>query len=195
MPPPGPSRLRVLDGAVVFWCFFWLVVGGWVGYEVWQLSRLGTSLAEAGRGLDDAGRALQELRGIPVIGSTPGAIGDEVRAAAQEASTRGQAAAGATRQLAVLLGLTTSLVPLIPVLWLYLPRRRAHERDVTLVRRLLGGDPREADGYLAARALRSHSYDELQRVSATPWSDYQEGRHRRLADLELARLGLQRTRP
>lgn len=195
MPPPAPSRLRTLDGVVVFWCVFWLVVGGWVGYELWQLSRLGTSLAEAGRGLDDAGRALQELRGIPIIGSTPGSIGDEVRAAAQEATLRGMSAAGSTRRLAVLLGLTTALVPLIPVLWLYLPRRRAHERDVALVRLVLDGDPAEADGYLASRALRTHRYDELQRVADQPWRDYHAGRHRALADLELARLGLQRTRP
>ncbi len=194
MPPSGLPQLRALDAAVVFWCVFWLVIGGWVGYELWQLSRLGTSLAETGRGLDDAGRALQELRDIPVIGSTPGAIGDEVRAAAQEASLRGRSAAASTRQLAVLLGLTTALVPLIPVLWLYLPRRRAHGRDVSLVRQVLEGDPREADGYLASRALRTHRYDELQRVSAQPWLDFEAGRHRDLADLELSRLGLQRTR-
>lgn len=195
MPAPDPARLRTLDAAALFWCAFWLAVGGWVGYELWQLSRLGTSLAEAGRGLDDTGRALQELRGIPLIGGTPGSIGDDVRATAQEAIVRGQAAAGSTRQLAVLLGLTTTLVPLLPVLWLYVPRRVAHNRDVEQTRQLLAqGDPREADGYLAQRALHHHPYARLREVSEQPWADYAAGRHRALADLELARLGLRRPR-
>lgn len=194
MLPSDASRLRTVDAAVLFWCVFWLAVGAWVGHELWQLSRLGTSLADAGRGLDDAGRALQELRDIPLIGQAPGQIGDEVRTAAQDAVVRGQAAAGSTRRLAVLLGLTTTLVPLVPVLWLYLPRRRERGRDVARVRRLLGADPREADGYLAQRALRTHGYDELLTVSESPWRDYEQGRHRALADLELARLGLSRDR-
>lgn len=195
---PAPSRvdaerLRTLDGLVVFWTVFCLVVGSWVGYELWQLARLGTSLAEAGRGLDDAGRALQELRSIPVVGQAPGAIGDEVRATAQDAVVRGDAAAESTQRLAVLLGLVTALVPLVPVLWWYLPARLARGREVAQVRRMLAEqDPAEVDGYLADSALRRLPYERLRSASDSPWKDYAEGRHRALADVELSRLGISR---
>lgn len=195
---PAPSRvdadrLRTLDGLVVFWTVFCLVIGTWVGYELWQLARLGTSLAEAGRGLDDAGRALQELRDIPVVGQAPGAIGDEVRSTAQDAVVRGDAAAQSTRRLAVLLGLVTALVPLVPVLWWYLPARLARAREVAQVRRMLAEqDAREVDGYLADCAVRRLPYERLRTATDSPWRDYADGRHRGLADLELARLGISR---
>lgn len=195
---PAPSRLdvqrlRTVDALVVFWSVFCVVLGAWVGFELWQLGRLGSSLAEAGRGLDDAGRALQELRGIPLVGDAPGAIGDEVRAAAQDAVVRGQSAAQSTRRLAVLLGLVTALVPLVPVLWWYLPPRTARRLEVAEVRRMLAEqDPREVDGYLAERALRRLPYAQLRSATPSPWTDYADGRHRALADVELARLGISR---
>lgn len=195
---PSPSRLDAqrlptADALVVFWSVFCLVLGGWVGYELWQLGRLGSSLAEAGRGLDAAGRALQELRGIPLVGEAPGAIGDEVRATAQDAVVRGQSAAQSTRRLAVLLGLVIAIVPLVPVLWWYLPPRLARSRETAQVRRMLAEqDPREVDGYLAERALRRLPYDRLRSATESPWTDYAEGRHRALADVELSRLGISR---
>lgn len=187
------EQLRARDALVVFWSVFCLAVGAWVGYELWQLARLGTSLADAGRGLDQAGRALQELRDIPLVGDTPGAIGDEVRTAARDAVVRGTDAAGSTRRLAVLLGLVTALVPLVPVLWWYLPARRALSRDLAQVRRMLSdAEPREVDGYLAERALHRLPYERLRSATPQPWVDFAAGRHRGLADAELRRLGLPR---
>jgi len=188
-----PSQLRLVDGLLLFWCTVWIVVGIWVGHEIWQLSRLGGTLAQSGQALDDSGRALQELRDVPIIGDAPGAIGDEVRRTAADVVSRGREAQASTRQLAVLLGLTTALLPTVPVL-LYLPLRLGAAADRRRVRELVGTlDEQELDTHLARRALQELPYERLLRVSPAPERDFEAGRRRALADAELARLGLRRT--
>lgn len=186
------AQLRLLDGLVLLWCSVWIVVGVWVGHEIWQLSRLGGTLSSSGRALDDSGRALQELRNVPIVGDTPGTIGDDIRATAADVVTRGREAEASTRRLAVLLGTTTVLLPLAPVL-VYLPLRRSAAGDRRRVKALLVGlDPAELEAYLSRRALNDIPYTQLLRVSATPEQDFAAGRRGALADLELARLGLRR---
>ena len=112
-----------LDALAVFWVTLWLAVGGWVGYEVWQLSSLGTTLAQTGTSLDTSGRALLELQEVPVLGDTVGTIGDEMRQTAARVQGAGQEAREHTQRLAVLLGVAVALGPAAPVLVLHLPRR------------------------------------------------------------------------
>ncbi len=119
--PRGPARPR--DALALFWVTLWLAVGTWVGYEIWQLSSLGTALARTSSSLETSGQALQELRGVPVIGHTTGTIGDELRTTAARAEAVGQDAREHTRRLAVLLGVAVALGPAAPVLVLHLPRR------------------------------------------------------------------------
>lgn len=186
--------LRLLDALVVFWCTLCVVIGAWVGYEIFQLARLGTSLAESGQALDSSGRALQELRSLPFIGDTPGAIGDEVRRTGADVAVRGAQARDNIRRLGVLLGLAAVLVPLSPVLLLYVPfrlRRRSDRRDVR--RMLTHGDQLDIDTYLASRALAAVPYKRLRRLTPAPWKDFEAGRHAALADAELRRLGLRRS--
>lgn len=120
---PARRDPRALDALAVFWVTLWLAVGSWVGYEVWQLSSLGTTLAQTGASLDTSGRALQELREVPVIGDTPGVLGDELRQTAVRVQDAGREARTHTRRLAVLLGVAVALGPSAPVLVLHLPRR------------------------------------------------------------------------
>ena len=122
-PGPGSRDPRALDALAVFWVTLWLTVGAWVGYQVWQLSSLGTTLAQTGTSLDTSGRALQELREVPVIGETTGTVGDELRATAARVQEAGREARKDTRRLAVLLGVAVALGPAAPVLVLHLPRR------------------------------------------------------------------------
>lgn len=186
--------LRLLDAIIVFWCTLCIVVGVWVGYEIWQLGRLGTSIVQSGQALDSSGRALQELRGLPLIGDTPGTIGDEVRRTGADVAASGGQARESIRRLGILLGLATVLVPLAPVLLLYLPFRVGRRSDLRGVRRMLGrGDQRDVETYLASRALAAIPYERLRRVTPAPWTDFEEGRHKDLADAELRRLGLRRS--
>lgn len=184
--------VALLDSVAVFWLVFCLVLGALTGYQVWSLAGLSDTAEISARAADQAGRALQGLSQIPLVGEQPGELGTQVREAAAEV----QRSAGATRQdvrrLAVLLGLVIFLVPSTPVMGLYLPARWRRRREVAAVRAHLGADgPDEPlQAYLAQQALANLTYAELLRVTRDPARDVAEGRHSRLAAAELARLGL-----
>ena len=107
------------------WCVLWLVVGGWTGYELWQLGELGGAVAETGRALGSAGDALQGLGSTPLVGERTEELGAQVTDSSAAVVTQAEGARGSLRQLAVLLGLTVSLVPSVPaVVMLALSGRR-----------------------------------------------------------------------
>ena len=188
-----PSQLRLYDAVALLWCTVWLVVGFGVGHAIWQLGKLGTTLATSGQALDDSGRALQELRGVPIIGDAPGSIGDDIRATAADVVARGGDTRTSIRRVGVLAGVTAALLPISPAL-LYVPLRRGVAADRRRVRGLVATlDPAELEAHLARRALADVPYDRLLRVTPTPERDFERGQHRALADAELARMGLRRT--
>lgn len=184
--------VRVVDGVVVFWAVLWLVIAVWSGYSLWQLSKLGTSVAQSGQALDSAGAALQSLGELPLVGDGPTRLGDEVRATAADVAERGVDARRQLRSLAVLLGLAIFVMPVVPVAGLYLPLRLSRQRDVSALRRALttAGDSPTFDAYLARRAVFHLDYATLREVSADPGADLADGRVRALADAELRRMGL-----
>lgn len=107
------------------WCALWLVVGIWTGYELWQLGELGGAVAETGRALGSAGDALQGLGRTPLVGDRTEELGAQVANSSADIVTQAEGAQGSLRQLAVLLGLTVSLVPSVPaVVLLVLSGRR-----------------------------------------------------------------------
>ena len=96
------------------WCALWLVVGVWTGYELWQLGELGGAVAETGRALGSAGDALQGLGSAPLVGERTEELGAQVTDRSADVVIQAEGARGSLRQLAVLLGLTVSLVPTVP---------------------------------------------------------------------------------
>jgi len=117
------ERTEVWNGALATWCAFWLVVGIWTGYELWQLAELGSTLADSGRALDSAGTALQSLGRVPVVGDSTEELGREVSANASEIVADAGRAKSSLRQVGVLVGLTISLVPTVPAVVLLRLRR------------------------------------------------------------------------
>jgi hypothetical protein len=111
--PAQAGRSR-WTGAVAAWCALWLVVGVWTGSELWQLGDLGGAVAETGRALGSAGDALQGLGSTPLVGERTEELGAQVTDSSAEVVTQAEGARGSLRQLAVLLGLTVSLVPSVP---------------------------------------------------------------------------------
>lgn len=184
--------MSVWDGIVAFWVVFWLVVGAATGYLIWQLTGLSEGVGAAGRALDTAGRALQDLSGAPVIGERTGELGDQVVETAVRVRAGGSSAMTSLRGLAVLIGIAVALGPVSAVLLAYLPGRLAWRRDIREVRDALtwSGTHDAAVDQLARRAVRNLGLAELLAVSSHPEADLAAGDTGPLARAELQRLGV-----
>ncbi len=190
------STLRLLDALALCWLVLWLALGAASGWTLWQLSDLGDTITSSGQAIDSAGRALQQLGGVPVIGREPAQLGEQAVATAADISARGQEVKSELRQLAVLLGLAIMVMPTTPVLGLYLPLRLERRRTVATLRRSLAehGDGPGLDRHLAEQALVTLSYADACAVAGgDPREAVEAGRTRALADAELARLGVDRS--
>jgi len=116
--------MRKLDAALVGWVIAWVAFGAVVGVEVWQLDRLGTSVAQNAKALGDTGGSLSSLSGLPLVGDRVGNIASEVRKAAAQTETEALAIRGQFHSLAILLGLMVALVPTLPIVVIHLASRR-----------------------------------------------------------------------
>lgn len=183
---------------IAVWVALWLAVGAITGIEVRRLTRVSDSLVQSGDALDVAGTALQDIGRLPVVGDRPRALGDKVRQTADEVHQAGSASRETVRSVSILLGLALVLIPVVPVVAVYVPLRRAAARERTAVKRALSSPERDPllEEFLAHRALHNLPYDALTQVTADPWGDLRRGSFRRLANAELTRLGLaRRSRP
>lgn len=187
-----PGRSRLLSVVVVLWVVLWLGVGAVTGFQVRQLTEVSDSLVESADALDVAGVALQDIGRLPLVGDRPEALGNQVRQTALEIDRAGAASRETVRTVSVLLGLALVLIPVVPVVAVYLPLRRAGTRERKAVKQALadGGQDPVIEEFLAHRAVENLPYDTLREVSADPWGDLRRGSFRRLANAELTRLGL-----
>ncbi len=190
--PRDSDSVRTWDGVVAFWVVFWLVVGVLAAFQIWNLGALSTGVVDSGRALGTAGKALQDLSALPVIGERTGQLGQQVVTSGASIVTGGQEAATSTRLLAILLGVTIALGPLGPVLFFYLPGRLAWRAEVAQIVSLLG-EPARRDAVLAQlarRCLTNLTVAEVLTITSEPEADLAAGRYHQLAAGELRRLGL-----
>lgn len=183
---------RAWDGVVCFWVVLWLVVGAAVGYEMWQLTGLSQSAVDSGRALGTAGRALQDLSGLPLIGSRTGHLGDQVVTSGGSIVDSGTRAGGSIRALSVLTGLVIALAPTGPLLLLYVPSRARWRRENRALEAALKDPQRtgQAMAQLARRAVANLGFAQLVAVSEDPDADLAAGRYEQLARAEMRRVGL-----
>lgn len=186
------ARRRSVSVLVTVWVVLWLVVGAVTGLEIRQLTEVSDSLVESAEALDVAGTALQDIGRLPLVGERPEALGNQVRETAQEIDRAGTASRETVQTVSVLLGLALVLIPIVPVVAVYLPLRRAGNRERRAVKRALTDAPHDPllEEFLARHAVHNLPYDTLRQVSADPWGDLRRGAYRRLANAELTRLGL-----
>jgi len=116
------------------------------------------------------------------------------RAAAREITRTTEETEAIVYRLAVLLGLSVTLIPIAPVLGVYLPLRLRRRSYVAGLRRQVrsGQGGPALDAFLAHQAVSTMSFGELRSVTADPVGDLLAGRHRELADEHLRRLGITR---
>lgn len=187
-----PARRRTVTVLIGLWAVLWLVVGVVTGLQVRQLTDVSDSLVESAEALDVAGVALQDIGRLPLVGERPEALGNQVRETALEIDRAGAASRETVRTVSMLLGLALVLIPIVPIVAVYVPLRRAGNRERRAVKRALAGSTHDGllEEFLAHRAVNNVPYDTLRQVSEDPWGDLRRGSFRRLANAELTRLGL-----
>jgi len=179
-----------------------LLVAGWVLLWTWagQAVHDGTmALAAPGRqtdesasalagGLRDAGGRVSEA---PLIGDELAVPFDQAAAASEGIAAAGRDTVEAVERLAVLLGLSVALIPILVLLAVYLPVRWRFATEATAGARFI--DAQEDLDLFALRALANQPMRALARISDDPAGDWRRSDPdvvRRLAELELADVGL-----
>jgi hypothetical protein len=174
----------------------WLVVWVWIGTAVHdgtmelagparQTDSAATSLAE---GLREAGGRLD---GTPLVGDELSDPFDQAANASDDIAAAGRDTVEAVERLALLLGLSVALIPILLVAVIHLPRRWRFVREATAGARFI--DAQEDLDLFALRALANQPMRVLARVSDDPagaWRARDPEVVRRLAELELAEVGL-----
>ena len=191
---PGGSAVLLVDALVLAWIVLWIVVAVAIADAVKELTLLSDTVADAGRAVQGSGEALGSLRDLPLVGERLGAAAGAIVGAGLDVVREGRAAEARIVSTANLLGLVVGALGIAPVLASYLPPRIARAAEVQALRQTIvraAGDP-ALERLLAQRAALHLPYRRLARISPQPWRDLEEGRHRRLAEAELERVGLGR---
>ncbi|MDQ3691751.1 MAG: hypothetical protein M3406_17300 [Chloroflexota bacterium] len=203
---PG-SRTREIgaDLITLVWLVIWLSLGFRLYAFLANLAGAGRFVREGGAGITSAGEKIgSALEGLPLVGE---GAASGVRGALAEAGdpliTFGTDLERLLLVISALLGLLLVAAAVVPWLNRYLPWRVAKWRRLNAAARAIRGPgrkPRERirdpqiERLLASRALHRLEYDELLEFTPDPFGDWLDGRHERLAEAELDRVGLRRLR-
>jgi hypothetical protein len=188
----GRRVVRVVDVLVVLWVIAWLGIGLFAAHEIRSLQTLSQTMVESSTALDQAGRAIETLGAIPLVGNGPEQLGRQVRAAAASVGESGRTTRGNIRNLSVLLAIAIVGIPITPILFTYAPLRLRRVREINAIRRNLAASHADPglEEFLARRAVQHLPYYVLRTVTERPWRDLEDGRYRPLAEAELRWLGL-----
>lgn len=190
---PARRTLQVVgDVVVIGWIVLWALLGHAVHDATVQLADPGhrvvsASVDLAGR-LHDSGQVVGDL---PLVGDTAAKPFDQASDAAQELADAGRAQVRAAERLALWLGWSVALIPILGALLLYLPPRVRFVRRAAAGRALV--DSAADLDLFALRALAHQPLSRLAAISDDPgaaWRQKDKDTIERLAALELAAVGL-----
>ena len=187
--------VRWLDVAVLVWIVVWCALGALIWYDILAQSRLSDNVIKMGLAMRDTGEALAVVGGLPLVGGGISDFADRITATGAEVESSGRDSRDSITRVAVISGFGVAVLPAAMVLFLYLPVRIGWRREVAAIAAALARS--DADGfehYLALRAVDTLPWDRLRALSDDPWRAIAAGDYRVLADAELARLGLARSR-
>ena len=190
--PGRRTRQLLSDVLVLLWTGFWAYAGRQVHDVVEGLRAPADSITSAGRSVGDALTGAGEQAGrIPLVGEQ---LRDWLTQAAGSGTSLQQAGtsmAETVDQLALGLGLATVLVPVVPVLVVWLYVRVRFVRNATRSQRFI--DAGEDLDLFALRAMATQPLPALAAISEDPagaWRRQDREVIRRLALLELRNQGL-----
>jgi hypothetical protein len=190
------AKELLADVATLAWLALW-------GAIAWNIYQAVAGFADAGRTIRGAGETMIQggidlgaaLAGVPLIGTGLRDVAEHAFAGAgTPISTFGTDLQGLILLIAALLGLLILLVPTIPWLNRYVPWRWARLRSMRAGHRAIRVaatvDSIAIREVLALRAVTRLDYPDLLAFTPDPIGDWVAGRHDRLAQAELASVGL-----
>lgn len=201
------SRAREIgaDVATLLWLAFWLTLGIRLYGFLAHLAGAGRFVREGGTEITNAGETIgSALEGLPLVGEGAAAgIRGALAGAGAPLITFGTDLERLLLFVSGLLGLLLVASAVVPWLNRYLPWRVAKWRRLNAAARAIRGPRRatdrlpaaEMETLLASRALHRLEYDELLEFTPDPFGDWAAGRHERLAQAELDRVGLRALAP
>ncbi len=184
------------DTATLLWVASWTMASRRLYDMLVQFAEAGQIIRDGGRHLTVAGMQIgNALGGIPVIG---GNVGDLVSSAFAFAARPFLLVGTYLERLLLIIATLFSLIVLLAalVLWLqrYIPWRWARLKSLQAAHRVIRTSTRvsgsEIERLLASRALHRLSYQDLLKYSPDPFWDWACGDYSRLAQAELASVGL-----
>ncbi len=191
--PARRTAQIVGDVAAVVWIWLWVVLAGKVRDATLGLAtpgrKIDASASDLAERLRDAGRAVAK---VPLVG-------DDVRGPFDGAGGAAEGLAGAGRQqveavgtLAHWLGIAVALIPILVLLWFYLPPRIRFVRRASAGQRFL--DATADLDLFALRAMAHQPLHVLAKLDDDPAGAWRRGDRDvigRLARLELRAVGLE----
>ncbi len=201
------SRAREIgaDVATLLWLAFWLTLGIRLYGFLAHLAGAGRFVREGGTEITNAGETIgAALEGLPLVGEGAAAgVRGALAGAGAPLITFGTDLERLLLFVSGLLGLLLVASAVVPWLNRYLPWRVAKWRRLNAAARAIRGPRRatdrlpaaEMETLLASRALHRLEYDELLEFTPDPFGDWAAGRHERLAQAELDRVGLRALAP
>lgn len=180
------------DLGAVLWIWLWITVARQVHDATLGLARPGrtidASATDLADRLRDAGRTVSD---VPLVGDSVRSPFDKAGGAASGLADAGQQQVAAVGSLAHWLGLAVALIPILALLWFYLPPRIRFVRRATAGQRFLDSG---ADlDLFALRAMTHQPLHVLARIDHDPagaWRRRETEIIDRLAHLELRSAGL-----
>jgi hypothetical protein len=192
------AKEQLADAATAAWVIVWTMVAVSLFQVVEGFGAAGRTIRDGGEGLVQSGRDLgAALAGIPVVGEGLRGVAERAFAGAGAPMTMfGLDLEQLIATLAATLALLVLAVPLIPWLSRYVPWRWARLRALRAGHRAIRVAPApdlgtsDVQQVLALRAVARLDYAELLDFTPDPIGDWVAGRHDRLAQAELASVGL-----
>jgi hypothetical protein len=127
---PTRRSVRGCDVAVAIYALVCLTLGVVVGMHVWALAELHRGLLEAADALDLTARAIALLGDVPFVGPSANELAGSVTDTSTQVRASALDARADVRVLAVLVGTAVGVLPVVPMLAVYVPLRIAWRRAV-----------------------------------------------------------------
>lgn len=190
-----PSRLLrqlVTDALFVVWLVAWVWIGGVIHDGTLALAAPGEQVeSSAGSLADSMAEAADVLGGTPVVGDEAALPFEKAADAAGTLAEAGRSEVEAVEALALWLGVSIALIPILVVTAFYLPGRIRFVREATAGQRFI--DSSADEDLFALRAMAHQPMHVLARISDEPVAAWRRGDDevvRALAALEMRSVGL-----